>query len=76
MLCCYDRSVRQGWLNLFMISLVLLIVLEVIYIIVAFVNDYSASDILWQFVVLGLLVITLAFTADLRNAVVGTTVLI
>ena len=67
---------HAGMLNIFAISLVVLIVLEIIFIILAIVNDYSARDILWNFVVLGLLVITLAFTHDLRRAVGGTLVLV
>jgi hypothetical protein len=67
---------HAGWLNIFCISLVVLIVLEIIFIILAFVNHYSASSILWDFVVLGLLVITFCFAADLRNAVAGTTILV
>lgn len=66
---------HAGMLNMFCVTLVLLIVLEIIYIILAFVNDYSARDVLWGFIVLGLLAITLAFSVDLRNAVAGTMVL-
>lgn len=63
---------HAGQLNIFAIILVVLVVLEIIFIILAIVNDHSASSILWNFVVLALLVITLAFTVDLRNAVSGT----
>lgn len=62
-------------LNIFCISLLVLIVLNIIFIIVALVDHYGASTILWDFIVLALLVITFCFTADLRNAVFGTTIL-
>jgi len=67
---------HAGWLNIFCVMLLVLIVLEIIFIIVALVNDYSARSILWDFVVLGLLVISLACAARLRDSVAGHTVLI
>lgn len=56
-------------------TLMVLIVLEIIFIIIALVGDYAARDILWNFVVLGLLCITLAFATDLRRVVHGSTVI-
>jgi uncharacterized membrane protein HdeD (DUF308 family) len=66
---------HAGWLNIFCVTLMVLIVLEIIFIIIALVGDYAARDILWNFVVLGLLCITLAFATDLRRVVHGSTVI-
>jgi hypothetical protein len=60
---------HPGQLNIFCIVLAVLIVLEIIFIVLAIVNGFSASSLLWQFIVLALFVITFAFTADLRSAV-------
>jgi len=67
---------HPGMLNIFCITLLLLVILEVVFIIIAFVNNgVTASQVLWDFIVLGLLAITLAFAGDLRNAVSGALVM-
>lgn len=67
---------HAGMLNVFCVSLVLLIILEIIFIILAFTDGgVSGRDILWDFIVLGLLTITLFFAADLRNALTGAVIL-
>jgi len=66
---------HAGWLNIFCITLVALIVLDIIYLIVAAVNGYGAGDFLWNIVVICLLAVTLLFASQLRNAVAGATVL-
>ena len=73
--CSPTVRLHGGWLNIFCVTLMVLIVLEIIFIIIALVGDYAARDILWNFVVLGLLCITLAFATDLRRVVHGSTVI-